>query len=139
MNSIRLLAEAGEAGWKQSKSLIVVTNGALGLLPLSLLADRAGPDRCQRRSVVFELSRGAVAGPDPCCHDGAVLCSAAHLAPICRRANRDVASSLRSAIHCSVKQQAAEAAKAETLIKVADTGAVTTRGMPLKRRSSPEA
>lgn len=26
-----------EAGWKQSKSLIVVTNGALGLLPLSLL------------------------------------------------------------------------------------------------------
>jgi CHAT domain-containing protein len=32
-----LLLKPVEAGWKQSKSLIVVTNGALGLLPLSLL------------------------------------------------------------------------------------------------------
>jgi CHAT domain-containing protein len=32
-----LLLRPVEAGWKQSKSLIVVTNGALGLLPLSLL------------------------------------------------------------------------------------------------------
>ena len=31
-----LLLKPVEAGWKQSKSLIVVTNGALGLLPLSL-------------------------------------------------------------------------------------------------------
>ncbi|HTQ83756.1 MAG TPA: hypothetical protein VMI47_10860, partial [Pseudolabrys sp.] len=32
-----LLLKPVEAGWKQAKSLIVVTNGALGLLPLSLL------------------------------------------------------------------------------------------------------
>ena len=32
-----MLLKPVEAGWKQSKSLIVVTNGALGLLPLSLL------------------------------------------------------------------------------------------------------
>ncbi|HXB76276.1 MAG TPA: hypothetical protein VNX23_02510 [Bradyrhizobium sp.] len=32
-----LLLQGVEAGWKKSKSLIVVTNGALGLLPLSLL------------------------------------------------------------------------------------------------------
>jgi tetratricopeptide (TPR) repeat protein len=32
-----LLLKPVEAGWKQSKSLVVVTNGALGLLPLSLL------------------------------------------------------------------------------------------------------
>jgi CHAT domain-containing protein len=32
-----LLLKPVEQGWKQSKSLIVVTNGALGLLPLSLL------------------------------------------------------------------------------------------------------
>lgn len=32
-----LLLKPVEAGWKPSKSLIVVTNGALGLLPLSLL------------------------------------------------------------------------------------------------------
>jgi CHAT domain-containing protein len=33
----RTLLEPVEAGWKQAKTLIVVTNGALGLLPLSLL------------------------------------------------------------------------------------------------------
>ena len=32
-----LLLKPVEAGWKSAKSLIVVTNGALGLLPLSLL------------------------------------------------------------------------------------------------------
>ena len=32
-----LLLKPVEAGWKESKSLVVVTNGALGLLPLSLL------------------------------------------------------------------------------------------------------
>src|SRR5581483_9881725 len=32
-----LLLKPVEAGWKRAKSLIVVTNGALGLLPLSLL------------------------------------------------------------------------------------------------------
>src|SRR5262249_22578277 len=32
-----LLLKPVEAGWKDSKNLIVVTNGALGLLPLSLL------------------------------------------------------------------------------------------------------
>jgi CHAT domain-containing protein len=35
-------------------------------------------------------------------------------------------------------EQAAEAAKAEGQVKVADAGAATTRGMPLKRRSSPK-
>jgi CHAT domain-containing protein len=35
-------------------------------------------------------------------------------------------------------EQAAEAEKAEAPIRVADAGAVTTRGMPLKRRSSPK-
>src|SRR5262245_53287929 len=33
----RLLLEPVESGWKRANSLIVVTNGALGLLPLSLL------------------------------------------------------------------------------------------------------
>ena len=32
-----LLLKKVEAGWKPAKNLIVVTNGALGLLPLSLL------------------------------------------------------------------------------------------------------
>src|SRR5262245_4113415 len=33
----RTLLEPVEAGWKQAKTLVVVTNGAMGLLPLSLL------------------------------------------------------------------------------------------------------
>ena len=32
-----LLLQPVESGWKPAKNLIVVTNGALGLLPLSLL------------------------------------------------------------------------------------------------------
>src|SRR5947199_7200143 len=32
-----LLLKSVESGWKPAKNLIVVTNGALGLLPLSLL------------------------------------------------------------------------------------------------------
>src|SRR3954452_13246015 len=35
-----LLLKPIEPGWKAAKSLIVVTNGALGLLPLSLLPTR---------------------------------------------------------------------------------------------------
>ena len=37
MSSTALLLKPVEAAWKPTKSLIVVTNGALGLLPLSLL------------------------------------------------------------------------------------------------------
>ena len=36
-SSIALLLKPVESGWKPAKNLIVVTNGALGLLPLSLL------------------------------------------------------------------------------------------------------
>ena len=37
MSCYGLLLKPVESGWKSAKSLIVVTNGALGLLPLSLL------------------------------------------------------------------------------------------------------
>ena len=43
-----LLLKPVEAGWKPAKSLIVVTNGALGLLPLSLLPTE--PARGARRA-----------------------------------------------------------------------------------------
>ena len=42
-----LLLKPVEAGWKSAKSLIVVTNGALGLLPLSLLPTAPARDRGQ--------------------------------------------------------------------------------------------
>ena len=42
-----LLLKPVEAGWKPAKSLIVVTNGALGLLPLSLLPTAPGEGRAR--------------------------------------------------------------------------------------------
>jgi hypothetical protein len=45
----RLLLEPVEGGWKQATSLIVVTNGALGLLPLRRCANsRASPGSIAR-------------------------------------------------------------------------------------------
>ena len=38
-------ASRSRAGWKPAKNLIVVTNGALGLLPLSLLPTAPAEDR----------------------------------------------------------------------------------------------
>lgn len=63
----RHLLEPVEAGWKEAKSLIVVTNGALGLLPLSLLptaptpvTERGDPWFDQYRSVPWLARTHAV-------------------------------------------------------------------------------
>ncbi len=63
----RLLLEPVEAVWKQANSLIVVTNGALGLLPLSLLptaptavAERKDPWFAQYRVVPWLARTHAV-------------------------------------------------------------------------------
>lgn len=62
-----LLLEPVEAGWKQANSLIVVTNGALGLLPLSVLptapatvAERRDPWFAQYRAVPWLARSHAV-------------------------------------------------------------------------------
>ena len=46
-----LLLQPVESGWKPAKSLIVVTNGALGLLPLSLLPLRLQCATFRRRAM----------------------------------------------------------------------------------------
>jgi len=63
----RLLLEPVEASWKQANSLIVVTNGALGLLPLSLLptaptvvTERRDPWFAQYRTVPWLARTHAV-------------------------------------------------------------------------------
>ena len=72
-----LLLKPVEAGWKQSKSLIVVTNGALGLLPLSLLPT-APAQIAANEDVLFASYRDrAVARAHPCGDDGAVVGGAA--------------------------------------------------------------
>jgi CHAT domain-containing protein len=129
-----------EAGWKQAKSLIVVTNGALGLLPLSLLP--TAPVEAQNdnglpfsgyRNVPWLARTHAVT----------LVPSAAAL-----RTLRKLPSSLLARDpfigfgdpYFSV-EEAAEAAAEQRAKPVqvasADTATTAMRGLPLKRRSSP--
>ena len=74
------------AGWKPAKNLIVVTNGALGLLPLSLLPTAPAEVKRRQRAVVLRLPRRAVAGAHACGEHGAVGGGAAHVAANAARA-----------------------------------------------------
>jgi CHAT domain-containing protein len=135
-----LLLGPVEAGWKQSKSLIVVTNGALGLLPLSLLPTAEtkidpndDPLFSSYRAVPW-LARNYAVTMVP---SSAALRTLRQLPP--GKPGRGELIAFGDPLFSA--EQAAEAEKTEapeTPIKVADAGAVTTRGMPLKRRSSPK-
>jgi CHAT domain-containing protein len=126
-----------EAGWKQSKSLIVVTNGALGLLPISLLPTAPAqidanddPLFSSYRQVPWLARKYAVTMVP----SSAALRTLRQLPP--GKPGRSELIAFGDPLFST--EQAAAAEKAEALIKVADAGAVTTRGMPLKRRSSPK-
>jgi CHAT domain-containing protein len=126
-----------ETGWKQSKSLIVVTNGALGLLPLSLLPTSPAqidvnddPLFSSYRQVPWLARKYAVTMVP----SSAALRTLRQLPP--GKPGRGELIAFGDPLFSA--EQAAEAAKAETLIQVADAGAVTMRGTPLKRRSSPK-
>ena len=132
-----LLLAPVEAGWKQSKSLIVVTNGALGLLPLSLLPTAEAkidteddPLFSSYRAVPWLARKYAVTMVP----SSAALRTLRQLPP--GKPGRGELIAFGDPLFSA--EQAAEAEKAETLVKVADAGTVTTRGMPLKRRSSPK-
>jgi CHAT domain-containing protein len=133
-----LLLGPVEAGWKQSKSLIVVTNGALGLLPLSLLPTAEAkidpnddPLFSSYRAVPW-LARNYAVTMVP---SSSALRTLRQLPP--GKPGRGELMAFGDPLFSA--EQATEAEQAETpVIKVADAGAVTTRGMPLKRRSSPK-
>jgi CHAT domain-containing protein len=133
-----LLLAPVEAGWKRSKSLIVVTNGALGLLPLSLLPTAEtkidpndDPLFSSYRAVPW-LARNYAVTMVP---SSAALRTLRQLPP--GKPGRGELIAFGDPLFNA--EQAAEAEQAETpVIKVADVGAVMTRGMPLKRRSSPK-
>jgi CHAT domain-containing protein len=132
-----LLLQPVEAGWKQSKSLIVVTNGALGLLPLSLLPtapakiDPSDDPLFSSYRAVPWLARNYAVTMVP---SSAALRTLRQLPP--GKPGRGELIAFGDPLFSS--EQAAEAEQAEVPIKVADAGAVATRGMPLKRRSSPK-
>jgi CHAT domain-containing protein len=136
-----LLLAPVEPGWKQSKSLIVVTNGALGLLPLSLLPTAEAkidpnddPLFSSYRAVPW-LARNYAVTMVP---SSAALRTLRQLPP--GKPGRGELIAFGDPLFSA--EQAAEAEKTDTpetpIIKVADAGAITTRGMPLKRRSSPK-
>jgi CHAT domain-containing protein/tetratricopeptide (TPR) repeat protein len=132
-----LLLKPVEAGWKSSKSLIVVTNGALGLLPLSLLP--TAPSEVQSdddplfssyKDVPW-LARTHAVTTVP---SGAALRTLRRLPP--GRSNRKELIAFGDPYFS--KDQEAEADNADAKVPVADAGGNLTRGIPLKRRSSPK-
>ena len=80
-----LLLKPVEAGWKPAKKLIVVTNGALGLLPLSLLPTEAAAIKSGCRAAILGLPQCRVAGENTRGDDGAVRLG---LADVARAAGR---------------------------------------------------
>ncbi len=129
-----LLLKPVETGWKPAKSLVVVTNGALGLLPLSLLpsapvqlTEREGPLFAGYRDVPW-LARTHAVTMVP---SVAALRTLRALPP--GRPSRDNLIAFGDPYFST--QQAAEA---ESALVLASADAVTTRGIPLKRRSTPQ-
>ena len=130
----KLLLGPVEAAWKPAKNLIVVTNGALGLLPLSLLPT-ASAEVKQDEEPLFAGYRAAPWLART--HAVTTLPSAAALRTLRQLPNgsdtRERLIGFGDPIFS--RAQAEEAARdAEAPIQVA----ATTRGLPLKRRSSPQ-
>ncbi|MDB5516196.1 MAG: hypothetical protein JWQ17_2954 [Tardiphaga sp.] len=135
-----LLLKPVETGWKPAKNLIVVTNGALGLLPLSLLPTAPSevklddePLFSSYRNVPWLARTHAVT----------TVPSAAALRTLrnlpAGKPNRSELIAFGDPYFS--KEQQAEADKvdaAEKAVQVADAGGAVMRGMPLKRRSSPK-
>lgn len=132
-----LLLKPVEGGWKPAKNLIVVTNGALGLLPLSLLptapaevAADEDPLFIGYRSVPW-LARTHAVSTVP---SAAALRTLRQLPP--GKPGRGELVAFGDPYFNSDQQ--AEAEGAQNKLQVADAGGNVTRGVPLKRRNSPK-
>ncbi len=135
-----LLLKPVEAGWKQSKSLIVVTNGALGLLPLSLLPTAPAtidtnddPLFSSYRKVPW-LARTHAVSMVP---SSASLRTLRNLPP--GKPGRSELIAFGDPVFSAEQEKAQERADAQAEAapeKLADASNAM-RGLPLKRRSSP--
>lgn len=131
-----LLLKPVESGWKGAKSLVVVTNGALGLLPLSLLptmpteakADHTPPFANYRDVPWLARSYAVTTVPS-----AAALRTLRQLSP--GKPNRAQLVAFGDPIF-SVDELTKDDEKDE-MIKVASAANVT-RGLPLRRRNSPK-
>ncbi|WP_306558279.1 MULTISPECIES: CHAT domain-containing protein [Bradyrhizobium] len=132
-----LLLKPVESGWKPAKNLIVVTNGALGLLPLSLLptapaevAADEDPLFVGYRNVPW-LARSHAVSTVP---SAAALRTLRQLPPG-KPGRGDLVAFGDPYFN---REQQAEAEGGGEKIQVADAGGNITRGGPLKRRNSPK-
>jgi CHAT domain-containing protein len=131
-----LLLKPTEASWKPAKNLIVVTNGALGLLPLSLLPTepaRADPNDDPLFSSYRKVPWLARTHAVTLVPSLSALLTLRKLpaGPASRQQMIGFGDPLFS------KDQADEAATDDEPVKVANASNVT-RGMPLKRRNGPK-
>jgi len=130
-----LLLKPVDSGWKPAKNLIVVTNGALGLLPLSLLPTAPSevktddePLFASYRDVPW-LARSHAVTTVP---SAAALRTLRNLPP--GKPNRGELIAFGDPYFSKEQQAEAETA----VVQVADAGGAVMRGAPLKRRSSPK-
>ena len=140
-----MLLKPVESGWKPAKNLIVVTNGALGLLPLSLLPT-APAEVKEDEEVLFAsyrkvpwLTRTHAVTTIP---SAAALRTLRQLPP--GKPGRGGLIAFGDPFFNKDQQTEAEAAaliveaKLEAKAETADAGSNVMRGLPLKRRSSPK-
>ena len=136
-----LLLKPVEAGWKPAKSLIVVTNGALGLLPLSLLPTEPPPaEEEPEHGLLFSSYRNVPWLART--HAVTLVPSAAALRTLRQLppgpTNRDPFIGFGDPYFSSEQAADADAENTKPVVMAsADAAATATRGMPLKRRSSP--
>jgi CHAT domain-containing protein len=138
----QLILKPVEAGWKPAKNLMVVTNGALGLLPLSLLpvapAEAKADDDplfSSYRDVPW-LARTHAVATIP---SAAALRTLRQLPP--GRPDREEIIGFGDPYFSKDQEAEAEQPPPSTedaTTKVADAGSNVTRGVPLKRRNSPK-
>jgi CHAT domain-containing protein len=130
-----------EAGWQGAKSLIVVTNGALGELPLGLLPTapaqvdiHAEPLFAGYRDVPW-LARSHAVTVIPA---ASALVTLRHLPP--GSPNRETLIGFGDPYFNTQEAAEGEAEQSAEPLQVAsgaDSGATVTRGIPLKLRASP--
>jgi CHAT domain-containing protein len=132
-----LLLKPVESGWSSAKNLIVVTNGALGLLPLSLLptapseAKLDGDPLFSGYRAVPWLARSHAVTTVP---SAAALRTLRNLPPA--KPNRGELIAFGDPYFSKEQQEDAESVAAS--LQVADATGNVMRGVPLKRRSSPQ-
>ena len=131
------LLKPTEATWKPAKNLIVVTNGALGLLPLSLLP--TAPSEIKTNDDPLFSSYRAVPWLART-HAVTLVPSSSALQTL--RKLPPGKSSRQELIAFGdpyFSQDQANEASSQDTVKVADAGGSnTTRGVPLRRRNSPQ-